>query len=106
MPRVRELQYGRTQEWQERMSDRLHLADGSTLDMLDHASVRAYVRRQLALSVDPTPAQLKRLEMLEEHAAKLEAKQAENKSSTDGKVLKLLDPKVAAEVLRQRLEGK
>lgn len=58
------------------MADRVTLADGTALDMLDPESIRAYVRRTLALSVDPSSAQLARLEMLEEHAAKLEAAKA------------------------------
>lgn len=58
------------------MADRVKLADGTELDMLDPVSIRAYVRKQLALTVDPSAPQLKRLEMLEEHAAKLEAAKA------------------------------
>jgi hypothetical protein len=42
--------------------------------MLDPASIRAYVRQQLALNIDPTASQLRRLEMLSDHAAELEAK--------------------------------
>ena len=47
-----------------------------TLDMQDPESIRAYVRDCLAMSIDPSVAGLKRLEMLEEHAAKLEQQKA------------------------------
>lgn len=83
------------------MSERVNLADGSALDMLDPESVRAYVRRTLALTVEPTPAQLRRLEMLEEHAAKLEA--AAPKPGGEAGVVKLVDAKRAVEVLRRRV---
>lgn len=79
------------------MADRVRLADGTELDMLDPESIRAYVRRTLALTVEPSSAQLSRLEMLSAHAAALEAKQqkpAEQPASLD-------DLAAARERLRQ-----
>ena len=58
-----------------KQSERVTLNDGTTLDMLDPVSIRRYVRKQLALNVEPTAAQLSRLEMLNDLAAELEAKQ-------------------------------
>ena len=81
------------------MADRTVLADGTTLDMLDPLSIRAYVRRTLALTVEPTAPQLRRLEMLEQHASALEAA----KPKTDAK-LRLIDPAAAAAELQRRLE--
>lgn len=72
------------------------------LDMLSAESVRAYVRRQLALNVEPTATQLRRLEMLEAHAAELEAKQAKKPAAE----LRLIDPKAAAEELARRMAAK
>jgi hypothetical protein len=57
------------------MAERVVLQDGSELDMLDPASIRAYVRRTLALNAEPTAPQLRRLEMLAEHAEQLERQQ-------------------------------
>lgn len=81
------------------MADRVVLADGTTLDMLDPESVRAYVRQALARTVEPTSAQLTRLQMLEEHAAKLEA------AKPTAAPVRLVDARAAAEVLRARLKG-
>lgn len=70
-----------------------------TLDMQDPESIRAYVRDCLAMSIDPSVAGLKRLEMLEEHAAKLEAKASKPAE------LRLIDPKAAAEELARRQQA-
>jgi hypothetical protein len=55
-------------------SERITMADGTVLDMLDPVSIRRYVRKQLALNVEPSAAQLSRLEMMGELADDLEAK--------------------------------
>lgn len=73
----RELRYSRVSQWQQRMADKKTVPGyAGTLDMQDPESIRAYIRDCLAMSIDPSVAGLKRLEMLEEHAAKLDAKQA------------------------------
>ena len=64
---------GRAAEWKREMAHKVRLADGTQVDMLDPVSIRDYVRQALALNVSPTAPELRRLEMLEEHAAKLEA---------------------------------
>lgn len=105
MPRqrayARELQKGRAWEWRERMADRVRLADGTELDMLDPESIRAYVRKQLALTVDPTSAQLARLGLLKEHAAELEAEAAAKKPADDRPKL---PPEEAARLIRMKLQ--
>jgi hypothetical protein len=57
------------------MAKRYVLADGTELDMADAQSIRDYVTAQLAQNVEPSSAQLKRLEMLGARAAELEEKQ-------------------------------
>jgi hypothetical protein len=82
------------------MADRVTLADGTALDMLDPLSIRAYVRRTLAMTTEPSQGQLRRLEMLEDHAAKLEA---EAPAQGLPAKLVLVDAKDAAEELAKRL---
>jgi hypothetical protein len=83
------------------MAERVVLNDGSAIDMLDPASIRAYVRQQLALNIDPTASQLRRLEMLSDHAAELEAK----KPSAEGKLVLIDAQKAAAEIERRLKAG-
>lgn len=84
------------------MADRVTLADGTALDMLDPLSIRAYVRRTLAMTTEPSQGQLQRLKMLEEHAASLESKPASG-AQPAGK-LRLVDAERAAQVLTARLK--
>jgi hypothetical protein len=86
------------------MADRVTLADGTALDMLDPLSIRAYVRRALAITVEPTQPQLNRLEMLVAMADELEAKQPTGDKPAG--VLVLVETKDAAEVIRQRLANR
>lgn len=80
------------------MAKRFVLADGTELDMADPASIRDYVTAQLAKNVDPSSAQLKRLEMLEERAAELEEQQSKSKPA---KTESPTDLAAARERLRQ-----
>lgn len=83
------------------MSERVDLANGDALDMQDPESIRRYVRRQLAVNVEPSQASLARLKMMLEVADSLPQpdKQA-------GAVVKLVDAKAAAEELQRRLQSK
>jgi hypothetical protein len=109
MPRKehpRELGYGRVAQWKQAMSDKKTVPGYvGTLDMQDPVSVRAYVRDCLAMSVDPSVAGLKRLEMLEAHAERLEAqaKQEEAANPLNGPQVRLVDANRASEVLVERL---
>ena len=83
------------------MDQRVSLADGTELDMLDPESIRAYVRKTLAMHVEPSQAALQRLKMMLEVADSLPQpdKQA-------GGVVRLVDAKAAAEELQRRLGSK
>lgn len=105
MPRrehPRELGYGRGRQWVERMSDKKTVPGyAGTLDMQDPESIRRYVADVIAMTVEPSIAALKRLEMLLEMADRLP--QPETKSAA---VVKLVDAKAAAEELQRRLNSK
>jgi hypothetical protein len=104
MPRRRELVYGRTKEWQDRMADKKTVPGyAGTLDMADPDSIRAYVRDQLAVGTDPSVAQLKRLEMLSELATQLDASKA--KTAGVRPALSLVEAQAASEELRRRQGG-
>jgi hypothetical protein len=83
------------------MAERVRLADGTELDMLDPTAIRSYVRRTLATNVEPSPQSLQRLKMLLEVADSLP--QPETKEPGAASVVKLVDAKRAVEVLRRRV---
>jgi len=79
------------------MSQKVRLADGTELDMLNPVSIRDYVRKTLALNVSPTASELSRLTMMRELAEELEAKQPK----PDEQPASLDDLAAARERLRQ-----
>lgn len=62
---------GRVYEWKMKESHKIVLPDGTELDMTDRRSLMRYYRLQLALNVEPTAAQLQRLDRIRELAESL-----------------------------------
>jgi hypothetical protein len=106
MPRTkhpRELAYGRGRQMIERMSDKKTVPGyAGTLDMQDPESIRRYVADVIAMTVEPSIAALKRLEMLLEMADALPQVDAGKPRGE----LRLIDAAKAAELLQKRLEQK
>lgn len=102
MPRVRELVYGRTAKWSDRMSERFTQGDGTELDMGDPASIRIYVRKQLARYEEPSPFALQRLKLMLEVADSLPPKPQSESLDGPGRVVLLEPSRAAAELIRRR----